>query len=307
LSREVWKAPQAYDRCFIHRTGDKFTLRKVPPQPEPPLVFEAGRHASNAGIARQIEAEFGTNSGPFRRVLSRPPSTKRPGFSWMSTSVHLPGAIDLAEQGDDTACVYTGGWGGRGGAVDAGFVHSRTRHNWSLFVRREVPVTSSKQPTGQTFSLLKRFKEDQDVRLTLSVPADDTVAITAVGVDLSGKPLKRTVMVAMDPQFEWRADGRANILKRITTIAQNKEDFSRAEKIVGVHWFSPTATSGPCRIGWNWRNNHDWSTSDTAQKPWLGSYETWPMLYDFRPVVYSAIVSPGEETDAIILAGIHGK
>ncbi len=303
LVDEVWQAPPANDHCYLHHTGEKFTLRKVAGRPGAPLRFAPARGTSIVEILREFQLRFGARSGPYRRVLSRLPTPTKPGYAWMSTSIYLPGAIDIAELDDDTSCVYCGGWGGRGGAVDAGFVHSRARHDWALFVRREIPVKNNSQRTGETFSFKNRFKEDQVVKLTLSVPANDKVAITVTGLDDRGAPLKRTAVIEMDHQFEWRADGKANILKRITTIAQNHENFEKNEKVVGVRWFSPTADHGPCLIGLSWRSNHEWASSDTAQNEQLASFETWPASFGGLKIVFVDLIGPGEETDGIILAG----
>lgn len=303
LSKDLWIPAVTTARRHVAHTGESFTLRKLPPRPVGPLLFAPDDESLLYEVIGAFESEFGSDSGPYRRVLSRLPTRTRPGYSWFSASVHLPGAIDIQEADDDSACVYCGGWGGHKGAVDAGFVHSRARHNWAFFIRREIPSGAPNQTIGETFSFKSRFKEGQDVKLTLSVPEDDRVAVTASGTDENGSHVTRTVAVAMDPSFAWRSDGKANILKRITTIAQDHEDFSRNEKIAGVHWFSPDRSEGPCRIGWNWKNNHDWTDKDTARDEPLTIYETWPRSFRGKRVVFVDVVSAGEETDAIILAG----
>jgi hypothetical protein len=300
--KEIWRAPHTPGKRYMYRTGETFTLRRVPQRPQPLLVIPSNG-LSLSQVLLRFEEEFGSNSGPYRRVLSRLPAPGKGGYSYLSAGVHLPGSIDIAEEGTDSACVYCGGWGGHRGALDAGFVHSKAHHNWAFFVRREIPVLGDPALTGETFSLTQRFKEDQDVRLTLSVPLDDTVAVNATGLGEHGEPINFTVAVALDPEFEWRADGKANILKRMTTIAQDHQNFALNERIVGVHWFAPKGENGPCRIGWNWRNNHDWRANDSASERSLGIYENWPASYRGAKVVYVDTVSPGEETDGISLAG----
>jgi hypothetical protein len=303
LSVDLWNPPASLPRKHVAHTGESFTLRRVPDRPVGPLLLAPSDESMLYEVLGAFESEFGAASGPYRRVLSRLPTKKRPGYAWFSARVHLPGAIDIREADDDTACIYCGGWGGHQGAIDAGFVHSRARHDWAFFIRREIPNAKGNQPTGETFSFKTRFKEGQDVKLTLSVPQDDLVAVTASGIDEHGDPVTRTVVVAMNHVFAWRADGKANILKRITTIAQDHEDFSRNEEVVGVHWFSPNGPEGPCRIGQSWKKNHDWGLDDTANDLPLAVYETWPATYRGKKVVFVERVGPGEETDGIVLAG----
>lgn len=86
-------------------------------------------------------------TGPYRRVHSNPgknvtaflvtiPSKtgqRTPGLDW--TNIGGPIQLDPTRE---TAHVYLGGWGNKGGAVDAGFFHNWGNDNWALFIKSEA-------------------------------------------------------------------------------------------------------------------------------------------------------------------------
>jgi hypothetical protein len=247
---------------------------------EPPPDESRPDAEGAAAVTASFGPSCGGTTGPYRRVFSQP------GYGWLAASIYLPGGDELRESPgtNDTVYVYAGGWGGpRGGgsgtpgsgdAVDAGFQHSPRYDDWALFVFAEGRIHAADP---------QRCRAGQEVLLQFTVPADDQVLVLATGYTLDGGEETRRLQVALRPQSGWRPGGAGIILKRMTSIAQQPQDFQTGSFLRSVRWRSS-------RIG----------TSEAAARPWTatetGGYCSYP-----RDRVTVQYVSAGEETDGIQL------
>ncbi|WP_027481110.1 hypothetical protein [Deinococcus pimensis] len=249
-------------------------------------------------------------SGPYRRVYSNP------GFAFMSARVYLPGedAGELRENKaaghGDTAFVYVGGWGGRGGAVDAGFQHGRASKDrvddWAPFFlvqqaggKSVITVSSEKQAGGAAWRLaagteafLKFWvtREDGVTRLNLYVEGTTSQ---------DGVPGSLTLSAPVDDTFGWDPSGGRNILKRMTTIGQTfgKENLTSGSFLTGVRW-----SEG--RIGRTEADAHPWAAADTGgycSFPDPKSPEGQRADGSGKPKWTVSFVSAAEETDGVTL------
>lgn len=262
---------------------------------------------ANGGV--QVECR-GEKSGPYRRVYSRP------GFAYQSATVTLPSDLpgDLFENKPaghgDTVFVYAGGWGGRGGAVDAGFQHGRyangSQDDWAPFFLVQQPrgksaivLAPDKQADGGPWRLLA----GQDVFLAFFVTrvGGETRLNLSVRGELSRErvPAALTLSAPVDGSFGWDPRGGGNVLKRMTTIGQTygRENLASGSFVRGVRWRD-------ARIG----------TTEADAAPWraehTGGYCSYPdpKTPEGRradrpdaPRWEVAFVSPAEETDAVTL------
>ena len=217
-------------------------------------------------------------SGPYRRVYSHP------GYSFQASRVYLPsdsssgsiggGNAEMKEEKaagkGDTAFIYMGGWGGRGGAVDAGFQHGHAgggpQDDWAPFFLVQQPqgasavtVSDEQQAGGGPWRILAgsqaelRFWVSQDADLTyLNLYVAGTTSVDRTDGTL-------TLRAAVDASFGWSAAGGDNILKRMTTIGQKfgQEDLSTGSYLRGVRW-------ADSRIGQDEASAHTWTPDDTA-------------------------------------------
>ena len=215
-------------------------------------------------------------SGPYRRVYSRP------GYSFQAARVYLPSDIsgemheEKAAGKGDTAFIYMGGWGGKGGAVDAGFQHGHAgggpQDDWAPFflvqqkgAASAVTVSDHKQGNGGPWRILAG--SEADLRFWVSQDAD----LTYLNMYISGttsvdkQPSTLTLRAPVDASFGWDAAGGDNILKRMTTIGQNydHEDLSTGSFMNGVRWMDS-------RIGTSEADAHTWTADDT------GGYCSYP-------------------------------
>jgi len=259
------------------------------PQWLPP---SATRGFARGGTAMAIMEDKQT--GPFRGVYSQP------GYAFEEAQVYLPSdrarppAIYLHRPGaTDTAYVYLGGQSRTGGAVDAGFQHSPSRDNWALFITCE----------GFPFhvSRYQRFAAGQTVDIRFYVPADNYVAVSASGVDITGRHVTRTVVLDVShyptstppapdglggesTHFTWSASGDGNILKRMTSIAQQRQSWRTQSFVRGIHWQN-------VRIGKGVDDLHEWTSDDQFEAV------NWP---DKRHIVVDQR-TPSDETVNILL------
>jgi hypothetical protein len=228
---------------------------------------------SDSGIARaDYSPPVFTGTGAYRRVYSHS------NYSRMSSYLTLPGASSISMHPGDTAFVYVGGWGANGkGAVDAGFQYSPTYNNWSLFM--------SAAGVGRVDDPGPRFSASQSVFLKFLVVqqgSTTSLEIIANGTDLNGDAVQRELTLQNVPG--WSVNG-VNTLKRMTSIAQNGDNFTDGSYINGVHWYSSM-------IGTTQSDMHAWSAADT------GGYQSYPSTPGVVKVQY---VNAGEETDSISL------
>jgi hypothetical protein len=219
-----------------------------------------------------------TGTGAYRRVYSHS------DYSYMSANVYLPGSSSISLHGGDTPYVYTGGWGLNGaGAVDAGFQYSPTYNDWSLFASGEGVGS---QGYGD---LTTRFSANQTMFLSFAVvqagPNVDLV-VTATGVEVNTSTVV-TESLTLVNVAGWSVGGE-NTLKRMTSIAQNGDQFSDGSSMNGVVW-----------------SNSMIGNSAATAVPWLaaetGGYQSYPATPGVVNVQY---INAGNETDNIDLGAV---
>ncbi|MHA0035762.1 hypothetical protein [Deinococcus sp. PESE-13] len=248
-------------------------------------------------------------TGPYRRVYSKP------GYAYQRSAVYLPTdkSADLYEEkslgSGDTAFVYVGGWGGRGGAVDAGFQHgrymAREQDDWAPFFLIEQPggpsavtVAADRQRSGDPWRLLAG--QAADLTFWVSQEAGQTIlSMTMSGVtNVDREAASLTLRAPVDPRYGWDAAGGGNILKRMTTIGQKRghQNLASGSYLRNVAW------SGSV-IG----------TSEADAKPWQGAqtggYCTFPdpktpegLRADGAGAKWRVgYRDPGNETDSVTL------
>lgn len=189
------------------------------------------------------------HTGPYRRVYSKP------GYSYQRSSVYLPTdkSADLYEEksggSGDTAFVYVGGWGGKGGAVDAGFQHgrymAREQDDWAPFFLIEQPggasgvtVSTERQRSGDPWRLLAG--QAADLTFWVSQEAGQTIlSMTMSGVtNISREAATLTLRAPVDARYAWDALGGGNVLKRMTTIGQKRghQNLQSGSYLRNVRW-----------------------------------------------------------------------
>jgi|GEM_PF-1082865 len=232
-------------------------------------------------------------TGPYHGVYAKP------GYAYEEATVHLSSCtlmppdiqVDKSSQ-EDTPFVYMGGEGTHGGAVDAGFQYSPAHDNWSLFIAAEG--------FGYIGDPGKRFRSDQDVRLKFYIPSDDHIAVAAIGLDVDGNPITRTLVLDISrypttgraplgragqpTKFGWSARGGGNVLKRLTSIAQKTQAFDTHSFARGIRWASVKVGASPA-------DNHPWTNDDS------GETFNWP---DTQHIVVRRR-APDDETVGILL------
>ncbi len=219
-------------------------------------------------------------SGPYRRVFSKP------GYAYQSSQVYLPSADagevhEAKEAGHgDTAFIYMGGWGGKGGAVDAGVQHGRyvngPHDDWAPFFLVQQPggpsavtVSDQRQAGGDPW----RLASGQNAILTFWVSTDADLTVLNLFIrgttNLDHSESTLTLSAPVDSSFGWTtadsAAGGANILKRMTTIGQTtgNQNLQSGSFLRGVNWQSSAV-----------------GTSEADAQPWkaeqTGGYCSFP-------------------------------
>ena len=219
-----------------------------------------------------------TGTGPYRRVYSHS------DYSYMSANVYLPGSSSISLTGGDTPYVYTGGWGLNGaGPVDAGFQYSPTYNDWSLFASGEG-VGRLDYGNDST-----RFSASQTLSLSFAVVqsgANVDLVVTATGVEVNTNTVV-TESLTLVNVAGWSVGGE-NTLKRMTSIAQNGDDFTDGSYMNGVVW-----------------SNSMIGNSAADATPWLaaqtGGYQSYPTTPGIVNVQY---INAGNETDSINLGAV---
>lgn len=265
-------------------------------------------HKGGRGIKVECRPE---KSGPYRRVYSKP------GYSAQGARVYLPtdqrGEMqeEKAAGHGDTAFIYMGGWGGRGGAVDAGFQHGRygggQQDDWAPFflvqqkgAASAVTVATDKQAGGQPWRLLA----GQQAELSFWVSAGEESDLTYLNMEaagtlsIDGVPSRLTLRAPVDASFGWDPAGGDNILKRMTTIGQNynQENLASGSFMRGVVWQDSTIGTSPAGL-------RPWTADDT------GGYCSYPdpkqpegQRADGQGSKWSVqYVDPANETDSVML------
>lgn len=237
------------------------------------LFHTAPQEGEGRGVQVSCKDE---QSGPYRRVYSKP------GFAYQYSRVYLPSDNkgDLHEEKQagcgDTAFVYVGGWGARGGAVDAGFQHghymNRPQDDWAPFFLVQQPggpsavtVSDQRQAGGDPW----RLAAGQNADLTFWVTQDADLTVLSMSIsgitNLDRTQSSLTLRAPIDARFGWEVGGGLNILKRMTTIGQTygKQNLNTGSFIQGVNWQGS-------RIGVSEADAQDWRAEHT------GGYCTFP-------------------------------
>lgn len=233
-----------------------FTEFDPPMSPDPSAL-----PAQGAQSHVQIECRD-ENSGPYRRVYSRP------GYAYQHSRVYLPttsqGEVYENKAAGDTAFVYLGGWGVAGGAVDAGLQHGHylggVADDWAPFFLVQQPsgpsamtVSTDKQAGGAPWRLAAG--QVAEVQFWVSQQGDLTMLNLFVsGLDSQQQqPSSLTLCVPVDSAFGWSAAGGGNILKRMTTIGQKtgQQNLASGSYLHGVDWQeSQIGVSGDVAGAW---------------------------------------------------------
>lgn len=155
--------------------------------------------------------------------------------------------------GNEAAYAYIGGWGngtsGNSGAVDAGFVYSPVKQNWSQVIFVEGASGYVVLVPGET---VPPRLSSGTIPADFYVPQDDKVAFATRASFTSGVP-QRT-LVADAPT--WRANGVGNIVKYNVSMTQpNGVDFRNGSSFTGVEFQDiSVGTTAAVRL---------WAASDT--------------------------------------------
>ncbi|MFC3862636.1 hypothetical protein ACFOPQ_17870 [Deinococcus antarcticus] len=236
-------------------------------------VISAVSQATGQGVQVTCKDE---RSGPYRRVYSKP------GYAYQHSRIYLPSDNhgDLHEEKSagcgDTCFIYTGGWGAKGGAVDAGFQHGRYMNqgqdDWAPFFLVQQPggpsaitVSDQRQAGGDPW----RLAAGQDAELAFWVTQDADLTVLSLFIrgvtNLDRTESTLTLRAPIDARFGWDAGGGLNILKRMTTIGQTygKQNLSTGSFMQGVNWQQS-------RIGTSEADAQDWRAEHT------GGYCTFP-------------------------------
>ena len=264
--------------------------------------------ALGRGVTPSCHSE---KSGPYRRVYSKP------GYAYVAARVYLPSDMtgEMHENKDaghgDTAFIYLGGWGSRGGAVDAGFQHGhyakKPQDDWAPFflvqqvgARSAITVSKEKQASGAPWRL--RGGQEVSVKFWVTRVQDGThLNLFMQGVlSEDGTEACLTLSAPVDERFGWDATGGRNVMKRMTTIGQTyeQENLTSGSFMHGVRWSDAV-------IGATEADAHPWTANDTggycsfpdpktpegkrADDPSRGKWEV-------------KFVSAAEETDSITLS-----
>ncbi|MEX1029836.1 MAG: hypothetical protein WDZ91_07300 [Paenibacillaceae bacterium] len=286
LKKEVEKLTKIKDNLFEDGKGNRFAF---PDQGEKPTENKVPSVLANSALVNPfsyfkkdpvkiLSASYPSLSGgtgPYRRVFSKP------NYTWASAYAYLPGGTDMVDNNaaggnGDTGYVYTGGWGNTGSAVDAGFMHGTTNHDWAPML----------QINGSAYGQTPRLSESQNVFLKFWVSGTGQISMYFAGIEKStGLQITRTYVYSA-PGFSTTG---GNIIKRMTTIGQTTESFTTGSHIRNVHWYSTY-------IGTSSTSNHAWVSTDQATDSFSG-YHSYPN----STVVTVSYVNAGEETDNINL------
>lgn len=219
-------------------------------------------------------------TGPYRRIWSGP------GLSAVQATVYLPslaaGEIVYGDA-DDAAFVYSGGWGSGGEAADAGFMHNTGTDTWSLFVKY--------QGVAEYFGVNQpRLKAGQTVTFLFSVPAEGSLRIETAGEAVSVLSKddvtdlgKQPVVVQYDGAAGFTPEGAGQILKRMTSVGQVRENLADGTRLSNVAWSAVRFGPSPAEL-----------------RPWTIEAPGGTLRHT-QPVVTVDYVSDDQETVSIFL------
>lgn len=204
-------------------------------------AIDGQRVTAPAETIAPAAASCAKSDGPYRKVESKS------GYAWYGGNVYLPSASkkemydeNKPNGNGDTAHIYTGGVGG-GQEVDAGFFHQSTNDDWAMFIRNNGYVYGP------------RFEAGQTMQMKFYVPANDQVALYVVGKKKGeSSPISYTLVKDVKG---WTKDGKANRIKRNTTIATTKGTHS-GTFMKNVYW-------NQSYIGLSSSSNSQWLSAQT--------------------------------------------
>lgn len=241
--------------------------------------------AGKSGIEVHCRDE---KSGPYRRVYSKP------GYAYQSSTVYLPSDVlgQMKEEKEaghgDTAFIYAGGWGGKGGAVDAGFQHGRylggPQDDWAPFFLVQqvggpsaITVSDEKQAGGAPWRLLA----GQEAQLTFWVTQDADLTVLSMSMQgttsVDRAPATLTLRAPIDARFGWSAEGGSNILKRMTTIGQKygQQNLGTGSFMKAVRWQNSQIGATEAAAGaWTAEQTGGYCTFPSAETAVAGADES---------------------------------
>jgi len=156
-----------------------------------------------------------------------------PGYNAFQSEVYMPGAPDVQAGSGGEPYLYSGGWGNRGGAVEAGVQYSPRYNWWTLVLFYEVARGRPRALVDRNFHFAARTWLNT---LVFSATTDNFVQVSAAGIPApgyEGRPNVRVLSAEMDPYFDWNGNGDGTILKMTTTLPAS------SGKILGARWRNP--------------------------------------------------------------------
>jgi hypothetical protein len=117
-----------------------------------------------------------------------------PGYNAFQSEVYMPGAPDVQAGSDSEPYLYSGGWGNRGGAVDAGVQYSPRYNWWTLVLFYEVARGRTRALVDRNFHFAARTWPNT---LVFSATTDNFAQVSAAGVPAAGyeKAAERACLV----------------------------------------------------------------------------------------------------------------
>ncbi len=241
----------------------------------------------------------GGNTGPFHRVFTSN------GYSAGKVDVELPcnsGNLRPSETGN----VYIGGWGAVSSSVDAGLFHgsdfSSANDVFDLLFKEAHGSSPGILAQTTVVNWYDRFQCSQTVTMEMYPSGSYTdpttggnynyLILNIQGYDSAGN-FSNYSWNLLTPVGEWNQDGSGDIIKRMTTVAQQGPTASD-----GSYWgYNPGAS--PPEPMFHWINTnvgtpgnyHPWTASDASlnsSQDWVGydasGYSIDPSGYIFQNI-----------------------
>ncbi len=275
-----WKRVGTRGNDYFDQFGHRFQGPLFETQKQVQSLF-----ASRAGGLKPDAVEVPpvtTGTGAYRRVYSDP------GYSEILVSVFLPSQpSNLQGAPNGTGYIYTGGFGVTGDGIDAGFQYSFINDYYSLFTRDAATDMQNQIPADGA-----PFQSNQTVDLhfyTLSASAQTVVCAT--GYDTANNYTRHCAIDDV-PAGEWPSDGSGVRVKRMTTIAQDYDDFASG------WYFGYDPINQLPQIQWS---NAQLASSSQSLATWPdgnGGFQNYP---DDSTKVIVSFTNYANETDGIDL------
>lgn len=273
VPRQVPGKPNVY----LDNEGREFTVKQ---DRRPGTSYRPAQVASAPGVVHEIAAAdppdpTGGNTGPFHRVFSTN------GYSAAKVDLELS-CVSGNLRPSETGNVYIGGFGASTSFVDAGLYHGSDFVNADYFDLLLKEAHGGAYGGSSMVSTAERWDCSQTVTLemypsgiyinTTNGAVYDYLWLNITGFDIGGVFANHSYSV-LSPQGEWNQDGSGDMIKRMTTIAQQNQDNAD-----GSWWgYDP----GPGQLLFHWLNTnigvpgnyHPWTASDasfSSSQDWVG-------------------------------------